>query len=379
MAGPCSLDERVVPAKVSIFCFLSFLLFLPSPPWPVLYYPPLPRLASVITTTVMPNTQRVPAPAAIAVAASPIHERLQRSRPTPTTPTTPVEKKRLSTSMLSVSSRASGKSTEPTSQHTHNAGTTAVTGAASGIAGSASIIGGADQQPVQQPRQQHSPLLSPSSPTFSSSTASTTPAQLVAAGYSSRSGARSEPPTPLQAGFELPTVNEDADPEAEAGPSTDLAPVLYQPPADKASRLLGIRHEPSMQPIPASARSSIAMSTRSAPTAGANAQASLPPVMSAPTGPTLPLASLYLVSGLAKSAQTWTLSDPDSTLGLHHSDGAVNRWWRPEVLGSTVSPSDGGAGKKGNKKKQSAEMLKGVSALSKQDVAKMLSKALKVS
>jgi hypothetical protein len=63
-----------------------------------------------------------------------------------------------------------------------------------------------------------------------------------------------------------------------------------------------------------------------------------------------PLTSLYLVAGLPKSHHAWTLADPDSVLGLQHSDGAVGRWWRPEVLGSTVSPGvtakekDGGAG-----------------------------------
>lgn len=110
---------------------------------------------------------------------------------------------------------------------------------------------------------------------------------------------------------------------------------------DKASRILGLRPRRSMEPIPASNRTSLA-SARSAPE----------PSVSAPppphTGPTLPLASLYVVSGLPKSPQTWTLADPDSVLGLHHSEGAVGRWWRPEVLGSTVSPG-AGAGKRKKK------------------------------
>jgi EEF1A N-terminal glycine/lysine methyltransferase len=291
----------------------------------------------------MPLNQRVPAPEALAVAASPIHERV-RYRPA-TSPTTAGDKKRLSASMLSVSSRASQRSGESAStQH---------------AAPATNAANAADQ------------LLSPSSPTSPSST----PAQLVAAGYSSRIGiSRSEPPTPLQLVSELETVDEDVSPDSDL-----LAAVPYTPPPDKASRLLGIRHEPSMQPIPASARTSLALSTHSAPGAGgAGASSAAQPVLP-PTGPVLPLTSLYLVSGLAKSPQTWTLSDPDSTLGLHHSEGAVNRWWRPEVLGSTVSPGAGGPGKKGLKKKQSAELLKGSGALSKQDVAKMLSKALKVS
>ncbi|KAG1769916.1 hypothetical protein EV702DRAFT_1250011 [Suillus placidus] len=99
-------------------------------------------------------------------------------------------------------------------------------------------------------------------------------------------------------------------------------------PVDKASRILGIAHRKSMEPIPASTRTSV-VSTRSAP--------------STPTqhAPTLPLTSLYVVSGLPKSPHTWTLADPDAVLGLSHSEGAVACWWRPEVLGSTVSPGAG--------------------------------------
>ena len=151
---------------------------------------------------------------------------------------------------------------------------------------------------------------------------------------------------------------------------TVSAPVLSLPrsprPVDKASRILGIAHRRSMEPIPASTRTSI-VSTRSAP--------------STPTqhAPTLPLTSLYVVSGLPKSPHTWTLADPDAVLGLSHSEGAVARWWRPEVLGSTVSPGAGGGKKKKKANKgESTEILKGAGALSKPEVGKMLSKALKV-
>ena len=136
---------------------------------------------------------------------------------------------------------------------------------------------------------------------------------------------------------------------------------------DKAARILGIRHRKSMEPIPASTRNSI-MSTRSLRDA--------PPLAS--FVPTLPLTSLYVVSGLPKSPHTWTLADPDSVLGLHHSESAVNRWWRPEVLGSTVSPGAGGSKKK-KRGGKNEEIMKGAGALSKQEVGKMLSKALKVS
>ncbi|KAK0506225.1 DENN domain-containing protein [Armillaria luteobubalina] len=135
---------------------------------------------------------------------------------------------------------------------------------------------------------------------------------------------------------------------------------------DKASRILGIKHRRSMEPIPASARTSI-VSTRSA-------RDGLPTPSFTPSSP---LTSLYVVSGLPKSPHTWTLADPDSVLGLHHSDGAVSRWWRPEVLGSTVSPGAGGGKKK--KRGKGDEVMKGAGALSKQEVGKMLSKALKLS
>ncbi|KAL0071973.1 hypothetical protein AAF712_000896 [Marasmius tenuissimus] len=135
---------------------------------------------------------------------------------------------------------------------------------------------------------------------------------------------------------------------------------------DKASRILGIKHRRSMEPVPAN-RDSIAISTRSA-------RDHDPSPLISPSS--TPLTSLYVVSGLPKSPHTWTLSDPDSVLGLNHSEGAVNRWWRPEVLGSTVSPGAGG-GKRKRRGKQ--EEVKGAGALSKQEVGKMLSKALKLS
>ncbi|KAI0814978.1 AEX-3 domain-containing protein [Irpex lacteus] len=142
-------------------------------------------------------------------------------------------------------------------------------------------------------------------------------------------------------------------------------------PRDKASRVLGIKHRRSMEPIPASNRTSVA-SVRSAP-----APDSTP---ASHSGPTLPLASLYVVSGLPKSPHTWTLADPDSVLGLHHTEGAVSRWWRPEVLGSTVSPGAGGGKKKRKGKSEDTGTMFSTSGhLSKQEVGKMLSKALKLS
>ncbi|KAH9944370.1 DENN domain-containing protein [Epithele typhae] len=146
------------------------------------------------------------------------------------------------------------------------------------------------------------------------------------------------------------------------------------PRRDKAARVLGIRHRQSMEPIPASNRNSLA-SARSAP-----ASVSAPPPSS--SGPSMPLASLYVVSGLPKSPHTWTLADSDSVMGLNHSEGAVGRWWRPEVLGSTISPGAGGGGtkrKKGGRKDDNGTTFSSSGYLSKQDIGKMLSKALKLS
>ena len=146
--------------------------------------------------------------------------------------------------------------------------------------------------------------------------------------------------------------------------------LIYAPRPDKASRVLGIKHRRSMEPIPASTRTSIVSSHSARP----------PPAEPVPSGPTFPLTTLYIVSGLPKSPHTWTLADPDSVLGLHHSEGAVNRWWRPEVLGSTVSPGAGGGSSKRNRKKAKVEDgFSSAGYLSKQDVGKILSKALKVS
>lgn len=108
-----------------------------------------------------------------------------------------------------------------------------------------------------------------------------------------------------------------------------------------------------------------------------------------PHVPTTPLTTLYLVSGLPKSPHTWTLADTDSVAGLHHADGAVGRWWRAEVLGSSVSPGVGRSRKKSKKdRKDASENVipdgpkaapRGSGSLSKADLGRMLSKALKLS
>ncbi|CAE6471266.1 unnamed protein product, partial [Rhizoctonia solani] len=106
-----------------------------------------------------------------------------------------------------------------------------------------------------------------------------------------------------------------------------------------------------------------------------------------PHVPTTPLTTLYLVSGLPKSPHTWTLADTDSVAGLHHAEGAVGRWWRAEVLGSSVSPGVGRSRKKSKKSKETdsnvipdgPKSTRGSGTLSKTDLGRMLSKALKLS
>ncbi|KAF8309866.1 AEX-3 domain-containing protein [Cantharellus anzutake] len=96
------------------------------------------------------------------------------------------------------------------------------------------------------------------------------------------------------------------------------------------------------------------------------------------SSPTLPLASLYLVSGLPKSPQTWTLADTDSIQGVHHCEGAVGRFWRAEVLGSSVTPGLGGK-KKRRGKGVGEDGTRRLGMLTKTDLGKMLSKSLKLS
>jgi nicotinamide N-methyltransferase len=181
--------------------------------------------------------------------------------------------------------------------------------------------------------------------------------------------------TPIYTVPEAPSIPETKEETGDFGLADELDYISINAPSsvghqlarsDKASRILGVQHRRSMEPIPASVRTSL-VSTRSA--------REVPSVQT--FTPTLPLTSLYVVSGLPKAPHTWTLADPDSVIGLTHSDGAVSRWWRAEVLGSTVSPGAGG-GKKKRKVKGDTEVLKGAGALSKQEVGKMLSKALKV-
>lgn len=116
------------------------------------------------------------------------------------------------------------------------------------------------------------------------------------------------------------------------------------------------------------------MTIRPTPSKASLTSTDLPRPSSQPHTPTSTLASLYVVSGLPKSPHTWNLADSDTTLGVHHSEGAVGRFWRAEVLGHTISAGVGGK----KKKRGGGTEVKGAGALGKQDIGKMLSKTLKV-
>ena len=102
-----------------------------------------------------------------------------------------------------------------------------------------------------------------------------------------------------------------------------------------------------MEPIPASVCTSITTSC------------SMPNIPSSTAHTmTMPLTSLYVISGvlplfslarcsprpgLSKSPHTWQLADTESVFSVHHSEGAISRFWQPEVLSSTVTPHAGGS------------------------------------
>lgn len=129
-------------------------------------------------------------------------------------------------------------------------------------------------------------------------------------------------------------------------------------------------------------------------------------------GPRKTLASLYLVAGLAKDPANWTLADTD--IEPSHLEQAVPRWFKAEVLGTMVSggtegalealdageTADPGAGKgqlrgkkgrvdalrggqgrggKGRSAPPDMGTIEEVPSLSKEEVAKIQAKAIKVS
>jgi hypothetical protein len=130
----------------------------------------------------------------------------------------------------------------------------------------------------------------------------------------------------------------------------------------------------SLFPSPSSLIMSANIQVRQASSKQSLTSTDVPRPSSQPHTPTSTLASLYVVSGLPKSPHTWNLADSDTTLGVHHSEGAVGRFWRAEVLGHTVSAGVGGK----KKKRGGGTEVRGAGALGKQEIGKMLSKTLKV-
>ncbi|EST05323.1 DENN domain protein [Kalmanozyma brasiliensis GHG001] len=115
------------------------------------------------------------------------------------------------------------------------------------------------------------------------------------------------------------------------------------------------------------------------------------------------IAQLYAVFGLPKDPAVWTLAEEDCTNGVHHMEGAVGRFWRPEVLGcsicpplnpvedglrSPLSPTSGaekrngnawGSDKKGGSNPKFIEMADGRGGVERAETSRVLAKALKLS
>lgn len=105
------------------------------------------------------------------------------------------------------------------------------------------------------------------------------------------------------------------------------------------------------------------------------------------------VAQLYAVFGLPKDPSVWTLAEEDCVAGVHHMEGAIGRFWRPEVLGCSICPPatdllNGKSPATDAKKKSGGststnpkfiEMADGRGRIEKAETAKVLSKALKLS
>lgn len=102
------------------------------------------------------------------------------------------------------------------------------------------------------------------------------------------------------------------------------------------------------------------------------------------------LRCVYLVAGLPKNPATWSLSDhADSGSPPAHSLNAVQRFWRPEVLASTVTGEVAGdevhtlegervkgKGKAGRKQKEQPRQE--LVTLSKEEISRIQGKAMKL-
>lgn len=173
---------------------------------------------------------------------------------------------------------------------------------------------------------------------------------------------------------------------------------------DSAKSIAAAISSNSQHPLPVSASENIATATASDSIGGAG---TLWAGNKVGGGDGNTIAQLYAVFGLPKDPSVWTLAEEDCVVGVHHLDGAIDRFWRPEVLGCSICPppaeilghtqatsssldEQSGASKwegrssnkDENKKSQSPkfiEMNDGRGATEKAETARVLSKALKLS
>ncbi|WAQ82704.1 hypothetical protein PtA15_3A68 [Puccinia triticina] len=92
--------------------------------------------------------------------------------------------------------------------------------------------------------------------------------------------------------------------------------------------------------------------------------------------PTQPdtLASIYMVCGLPKNPQCWTLAQPDYP--PTHLQGALPRFWRPEVLGTTVSGQE--TPDPARESNSPPDIGAGPEPISKDELSKIQGKAIKL-
>ncbi|OCF58670.1 hypothetical protein L486_03160 [Kwoniella mangroviensis CBS 10435] len=73
------------------------------------------------------------------------------------------------------------------------------------------------------------------------------------------------------------------------------------------------------------------------------------------------LASLYLVSGLAKSTAQWSFADSDSSRGVQPLEDSMGLFWRPEMLGSSFSGEKTEESSRARKDSKSSTFTNGLS------------------
>lgn len=158
--------------------------------------------------------------------------------------------------------------------------------------------------------------------------------------------------------------NEDDDPEeAQVRSGEVVQPILNMTPRGRrtsgasastvATTIARSHIVPPVPPLPRMRRSSLGASIKS------SAPPRPPPMSSRPS-----LGTIYLVAGLPRDPAHWTLAEVDPAASPAFGPGAIQRRYRPEVLGTTIAGAptsvrdasvlDGPRGKKAAKARKSS-------------------------